>query len=85
MRLAILQRDGPRRAILDDPHHDLVEIGAAIDEEIIIPLEDDMLVPLELDKLERSRADNILRIGGMCLRVLAIAVNMLGDDRQKLR
>ena len=85
MRLAGLQRDGAGRAVLDDPHHDLVEIGPAIDEEVVIPLQNDVLVALEFDKLERTGTDNALGIGGVRLRILTIAIDMLRNDRQKLR
>ena len=44
-----------------------------------------MLVALEFDKLERTGTDNALGIGGVRLRILTIAIDMLRNDRQKLR
>lgn len=68
----------------NDAHDDLVEHQPVRNEELVELLERVMVALDVLDQLERPRADR-LEIGRMALQILAVSIDVLGQDRHQSR
>ena len=79
--VALLHGDDPARGIADDPVDDPVHIGPALEEIVRVPLKQDVLRPLVFLQDVGAGADNILDVARMRLRILAVAVDVLRNDR----
>ena len=79
VRLALLYGGRARRLVVDEAHHDAVEIGQTLAPVVRVLVETHQLAAPPFDELERSGADRLVGVG-VGLDV-ALAEHMLGQHR----